>query len=405
MERRKAHPLVNVLFIAVCAVLSGAEGWNGIETFGRAKKRWLAGYLELPDGPHPVPSDDTYRRTISRLDPAAFEEVFRAWVASLAEHIEGEVIALDGKSLRGSRDRNEATLNPAPSGETPSDEAAQNEEEPPEHGAPQKPLHQKPLHQKPLHLVSAWACEQRLVLAQQAVDAKTNEITVLPDLLRMLELEGCLITIDAMGTQKAIAEQIHEQGGDYVLALKSNHPRLYGDVKTHFADVVDRGLLDRDSSHARAVDGGHGRVEVRECWATDDIAWLDRRDQWPGLQSIAMVEATRQEHRWDEEAGKRVWSTTTERRYYISSLPADAERIGTAVRAHWGIENRMHWVLDVSFSEDASRIRKRNGPENVSVLRRIAMNMIRQDERPGSLRQKRKRAGWDDEYREQILGI
>lgn len=179
MDRRKAHPLVNVLFIAVCAVLSGAEGWKSVETFGRAKKRWLARYLELPDGPHPVPSDDTYRRTISRLDPAAFEEVFRAWVASLAEHIEGEVIALDGKSLRGSRDRDEATLNPAPSGKVTSGEA-HNEEAPPEHGAPQKPL----------HLVSAWACEQRLVLAQQAVDAKTNEITVLPDLLRMLEADA-----------------------------------------------------------------------------------------------------------------------------------------------------------------------------------------------------------------------
>jgi len=264
MDRRKAHPLVNVLFIAVCAVLSGAEGWRSIETFGEAKKRWLAQYLNLPEGPRPVPSDDTYRRTISRLDPEAFEEVFRAWVASLMTRIDGEVIALDGKSLRGSRDRDETALQ--------------------EHGVPKKPL----------HLVSAWASEQRLVLAQQAVDAKTNEITVLPDLLEMLELDGCLVTIDAMGTQKTIADQIHEEGGDYVLALKSNHKRLYDDVKTHFDGAVDcsGGRSGADSgpsplapSHDCEVDGGHGRVEVRQCWATDDIRWLDRRDQWPGLQS------------------------------------------------------------------------------------------------------------------------
>ena len=186
IDRRKAHPLINVLFIAVCAVLSGAEGWRSIETFGEAKKRWLARYLDLPEGPRPVPSDDTYRRTISRLDPEAFEEVFRAWVASFMTRIDGEVIALDGKSLRGSKDRDEATLQ--------------------EHGAPQ--TEHSP---KPLHLVSAWASEQRLVLAQQAVDAKTNEITVLPDLLEMLELEGCLVTIDAMGTQKTIAGQIHKR--------------------------------------------------------------------------------------------------------------------------------------------------------------------------------------------------
>ena len=207
-----------------------------------------------------------------------------------------------------------------------------------------------------------------------------------------------------------------------MLALKSNHKRLYNDVKTHFEEAVghseghsegcsegcsgsDGGPSPLAPSYDREVDGGHGRVEVRQCWATDDIRWLDRRDQWPGLQSIAMVQATREEHTWDEEAGKRVWSKTTQRRYYVSSLPVDAKQIATAVRAHWGIENRMHWVLDVSFSEDASRIRKRNGPENVSLLRRIAMNMIRQDDRPGSLRQKRKRAGWDDEYREQILKL
>jgi predicted transposase YbfD/YdcC len=375
MDRRKDHPLINVLFISICAVLSGAEGWKSIETFGRAKRDWLAQYLTLPEGPHPVPSDDTYRRTIARLDPDAFEAAFREWVAQVAQRIDGEIVAIDGKTVRGSVDRDADTIQA--------------------HGAPRKPL----------HLVSAWASEQRLVLAQRAVEEKTNEISVLPDLLAMLELEGCLVTLDAMGTQTRVAETIVDRGGDYVLALKSNHPRLYGDVKAFFEDAVDRRLPGMALEEDRQVDGGHGRVEVRRCWATDDIDWLDRPGRWAGLQSVAMVEAQRSENRWDEEAGERVWTTTTERRLYISSLPADARRIAEAVRSHWGIENRMHWVLDVSFGEDESRIRKGDAPENMAVLRRIAMNLVRQDDRPGSLRQKRKKAGWDDKYREEILGI
>lgn len=380
VDRQKDHPLINILFIAICAVLSGAEGWKSIETFGKSKKPWLSQYLKLPEGPHPVPSDDTYRRTIGRLDPEAFEEAFRKWVASVARRTCGEIVAIDGKTVRGSYDRDAAAI-----------EAS---------GAPSKPL----------HLVSAWASEQRLVLAQTAVDEKTNEISALPSLLEVLELEGCLVTIDAMGTQKDIAEQITEQGGDYVLALKSNHPRLYGDVRTFFEDAVERDFRGIEHDTDRQTSGGHGRVEVRRCWATDDIGWLANADQWPGLGSLAMVEAERSESRWDEEASRRVWTTTTQRRYYISSLAANAEEnlakhIAEAVRSHWGIENRMHWVLDVSFGEDDSRIRKEDGPENVSVLRRIAMNLVRQDDRPGSLRQKRKRAGWDDAYREEILRI
>jgi predicted transposase YbfD/YdcC len=297
-------------------------------------------------------------------------------VASVSKRIDGEVLALDGKTLRGSYDRDGEVLQSSGSS------------------------------QEPLHLVSAWASEQRLVLAQETVEDKTNEITVLPDLLEVLEVEGCLVTIDAMGTQREIAEQITGRGGEYVLALKSNHPRLYGDVTSFFEDAVDRGLPGMDlSASVRQVDGGHGRVEVRRCWVTDDIDWLDRRDRWAGLQSLAMVEAQRSENRWDEDGSERIWARTTQRRYYISSLPADARRIAQAVRSHWGIENSVHWVLDVSFREDASRIRKGEGPKNVGVLRRIAMNLVRQDERPGSLRQKRKRAGWDDAYREEILGI
>lgn len=379
VDRTKRHPLINVLFIAICAVISGGEGWADMETFGYSKRRWLARFLDLSNG---TPSDDTFRRVISRLDPRRFEERFRQWTAAVARRIgrargkvEGEVIALDGKTLRGSVDKDQSTVA--------------------RRGGPKAPL----------HLVSAWASEQRLVLAQEEVGEKTNEISALPEVLRALELSGCLVTIDAMGTQKEIANQIRTQGGDYVLALKSNHPRLYGDVKAFFEDAIDRDLLGVEPDHASQVDGGHGRVEVRRCWATGDVDWLDARDKWSGLSSLAMVEARRGEARWDEEAEKWSWTETTERRYYISSLPAGAKQIAEAVRSHWGIENRVHWVLDMSFGEDRSRIRKGHGPENVGLLRRIAMNALRQMSDRESLKGRRKKAGWDEDYLEKVLGF
>ena len=390
IDRTKDHPLINVLFIAICAVISGAEGWTDMETFGESKRKWLAQFLDLSNR---TPSDDTFRRVISRLDPTAFEDRFRRWTAAVGRRIEQEdsknegsgssseagVVALDGKTLRGSADRDKSTL--AREGTS----------------------------KAPLHLVSAWASDKRLVLAQERVEEKTNEINALPEVLDALDLEDSLVTIDAIGTQKDIARQIQNQGGDYVLALKSNHPRLYGDVKGFFADAVDRGLLGNrgllgmDPDQTREVDGGHGRVEVRQCWATGDVEWLDDRDKWPSLSSLAMVEARRSESTWDEEAEQWTWKETTERRYYISSLSPSAERIGKAVRSHWGIENQVHWVLDVSFQEDSSRIRKGNAPENVGLLRRIAMNALRQMEDRKSLKARRKKAGWDERYLEKIL--
>lgn len=389
IDRTKDHPLINVLFIAICAVISGAEGWTDMETFGESKRKWLAQFLDLSNG---TPSDDTFRRVISRLNPTAFEDRFRRWTAAVGRRIEREdsedsknegsgsfseagVIALDGKTLRGSVDRDKSTL--AREGTS----------------------------KAPLHLVSAWASDKRLVLAQERVEEKTNEISALPEVLAALGLEDSLVTIDAIGTQKDIVRQIQNQGGDYVLALKSNHPRLYGDVKAFFADAVDRGLPGMDPDQTREVDGGHGRVEVRQCWATGDVEWLDDRDKWPSLSSLAMVEARRSESTWDEEAEQRSWKEMAERRYYISSLPPSAERIGKAVRSHWGIENRVHWVLDVSFQEDSSRIRKGNAPENVGLLRRIAMNALRQIEDRKSLKARRKKAGWDERYLEKILGF
>ncbi len=313
IDRRKDHPLINILSIAICAVLGGANGWRSIETFAHAKKQWFEQFLDLPEGDHPVPSDDTYRRTISRLDPEALEDAFHSWVASMARQVDGAIIALDGKTVRGSSDRDTRTLE--------------------EHGRPLGAL-----HLRRNFCVSAWASEQRLVLAQKAVDEKTNEITVLPDLLGLLEIEGCLVTIDAMDTQTDIAEAIVDRGGDYVLALKSNHKRLYDrlydDVRTFFEEAAGRGFLGIDHDADRQVDGGHGRIEVRRCRTVEDIGWLDRRDQWPGLRSIAMIKADRSENRWDEASRKRVWTTTTQRRFYISSLPADAERMAQAVRSH-----------------------------------------------------------------------
>lgn len=380
IDRTKKHPLINVVFIAVCAVIAGGEGWSDMETFGQSKRRWLAQFLDVSKG---TPSDDTFRRVISRLDPRAFEDRFRRWTAAVAqrtregeeEEVEGEHVALDGKTLRGSADRDRETIR--------------------RNGAAKDPI----------QLVSAWAEEKRLTLAQEAVEEGTNEISALPDVLEALELSGTLVTIDAIGTQKEIAEQITGRGGEYVLALKSNHPRLYGDVKSFFEDAVDRSLPGMEVSNSSETDGGHGRVEVRRCWTTDDIGWLDGRDQWPGLSSLAMVEARRSESKWDEEAERRVWTESVERRYYISSLPANAEQIAEAVRSHWGIENKVYWVLDVSFGEDDSQIRKGEGPRNVSLLRRIAMNALRQAPAEESIKGRRKKAGWDEEYLEKVLGI
>ena len=306
IDRTKDHPLINVLFIAICAVISGAEGWTDMETFGESKRKWLAQFLDLLNG---TPSDDTFRRVISRLDPTAFEDRFRRWTAAVGRRIEQEdsknegsgssseagVIALDGKTLRGSADRDKSTL-------------------------AREGTSREGTSKAPLHLVSAWASDKRLVLAQERVEEKTNEINALPEVLDALDLEDSLVTIDAIGTQKDIARQIQNQGGDYVLALKSNHPRLYGDVKGFFADAVDRGLLGNRGllgmgpDQTREVDGGHGRVEVRQCWATGDVEWLDDRDKWPSLSSLAMVEARRSESTWDEEAEQWTWKSGPGRR-------------------------------------------------------------------------------------------
>lgn len=354
-DRYKLHKFNDLLFITICATICGADGWQDLEQYAHAKEDWLRRYLELPGG---LPSDDTFRRVISRIDPEAFEACFRRFVAAVVEHTDGELIAIDGKTLRGSYDRDD-------------DKAA-------------------------LCMVSAWASANRLVLAQEQVSDKSNEITAIPALLSALEISGCLVTIDAMGTQRKIARQIVDQEGNYVLALKSNHPRLYEDVRTFFDEAQATEFQGIDHDYYEHTDGGHGRIEVRRCWAVGDVAWLRHQDRWAGLRSIVMIEARRI---LDQ-------SESLERRYYIASVAPQAQVLLEAVRGHWGIENQVHWVLDVTFGEDGSRIRKDHGAANMALLRRLTLNLIRQETTvKSSLKQKRKRAGWDNGYLEKVLQL
>lgn len=352
VDRTKLHSLTEILFIAIAGTIAGAEGWRELEAFAQVKRPWLARFLDLPHG---TPSDDTFRRVISRLDPVRFEACFRAWMAAAVERSDGALISLDGKTLRGSRQGDASAL----------------------------------------HLVSAWAEANRLVLAQEPVEDHDNEITVIPKVLEILDLHGAIVTIDAIGTQRAIAAQIIDQGGDYLLALKSNHPLLYEDVRTFFEEAQGQAFRGIGHDYAQETDGGHGRIEVRQCWCSSDVSWLADQSKWKGLRTIACVEARRL-------IGE---SESHQRRYYLSSLPAQASVIAQAVRGHWGIENRLHWVLDMSFGEDRSRVRKAYAPENLGLLRRIALNLLRQEPSTGSIKGKRKRAGWDETYLATVLGI
>ena len=359
VERTKEHRLVDLLTIGLCAVICGADGWTDMETFGRAKEPWLRTFLALPSG---IPSHDTFGRVFARLDPAAFERCFVAWVQAVAPETRHHLVAVDGKTLRGSHDRANG--------------------------------------QGPLHLVSAWAAASGLVLGQVAVDDKSNEITAIPVLLRLLDLEGGLVTIDAMGCQTAIAAQIVEQGGDYVLALKDNQPTLHAEVQHTFAQARADGFAvyaPTDYDYARTVDSGHGRLEVRRHWTLHDpelIAHLDPEGRWAKLRGVGLVEAER-------HVGATV---TIEQRYYLLSAPLSAAALGRAVRSHWGIENRVHWVLDVSFGEDACRVRTDHGPRNLAVLRHLALNLLRLERsRKGSIATRRFAAALDETYLARVL--
>jgi predicted transposase YbfD/YdcC len=346
--------LINILTIALCGAICGADNWVEIELYGQSKQGWFATFLDLSNG---IPSHDTFGRVFARLDTEQFQQCFINWVQAICEVLEGQVVAFDGKTLRRSHDRMNG--------------------------------------KDAIHMVSAWATENQLVLGQIKVDEKSNEITAIPALIDLLELSGCIVTIDAIGCQKEIAKQIIDQGADYVLALKANQGTLHADAQTLFEDAQAIDFADCD--YHRTVEKGHGRIEIRECWTTahpEYLAALYKPEQWAGLQTVSMVRAERR------IGDKR----ETEHRYFISSLPGKAKQLLGAVRSHWHIENRLHWVLDVTFREDDSRIRTGNAAQNMAVLRHMALNLLKQESSTKrSVRGKRLKAGWDEAYLVQVL--
>jgi predicted transposase YbfD/YdcC len=354
----KRHWLLDILAITLCAVIAGADTWVEIAEFARSKATWLQTWLALPNG---IPSHDTIARVFARLDPAALQTCFVGVVQILSQQA-AQVIAIDGKCLRHSFD-------------TAADQDA-------------------------IYMVSAWATQQRLVFGQVKVDAKSNEITAVPRLLALLELAGCIVTLDAMGCQKAIAKQIRAQGGDYVLALKDNHPNLAADVAACFEHAQQHRFEDVAHSCCESLTCGHGRQEGRRCdlitLLAHDPLWQDVQAEWSGLRSLVRLTRTRRE-------GSQ---TSVEVHYYLSSLEDDARQVANAVRSHWGIENRLHWVLDVAFREDACRIRKDHAPENLAVMRHLALNLLRRETTcKNGLKVKRSKAAWDNDYLLKVLTI
>lgn len=351
----KLHRLTDLIVIAICAVICGADGWVQVEQFARAKRKFFRSFLDLDQG---IPSHDTFGRVFALLDPDAFERCFMAWSRSLVTSSEGQLVSIDGKALRRSFRHSWET-----SGMT--------------------------------HLVSAFVSANQMVFGQLKVEAKSNEITAIPRLLELLGLKGCVITIDAMGCQKAIAHQIVEGGGDYWLGLKGNQSQLHEKVKNLMDEAILEKFAGMRHDFIEQVDGDHGRIEIRRMWCTPEVKWLGKpAEGWSGLGMLAAVESIRQVN------GK----TSTERRYYIGSRSqATAAEAAGAIRGHWGIENRLHWCLDVSFDEDQSRIRQGNGAENFSRLRRIALNLLQREKtRKVGIKTKRLVAGWDNDY---LLGL
>lgn len=349
------HKLIDILVITICAVIAGADDWVEIADYGRAKEDWFRTFLELPGG---IPSHDTFGRVISRIAPEEFGECLKSWIREVFPASGQGIIAIDGKTARRSHDRANG--------------------------------------KSAIHMVSAWAVQDHLILGQVKTEDKSNEITAIPELLKVIDVEGCVVTIDAMGCQKEIAKQIVDQGGDYVLALKGNQGNLHKDVGLLFEKAKEDHYKDLPHDSHTTVDGGHGRVETRRYTTIGDVDWFDEKSKWPKLTTFGMVESER-------DMGDQ---TTEETRYFISSLPNDAKRFAEAARGHWGIENGLHWCLDVAFREDDSRVRKGHGPTNLAIINRFALSLVKQDpSRKVGIKASRKRAGWDSDYLLHLLRL
>lgn len=355
-EQGKRHQLLDIITIAICAVVCGADYWVEVERYGHAKYDWLKILLALPHG---IPSHDTFGDVFERLNPDEFEAGFVSWVQSIVQRLPHEVVALDGKVVRGSRD-----------------------------GV---------LGKQAIDMVSAWACEAGLVFGQVKTDEHSNEITAIPTLLETLVLTDCIVTIDAMGCQTEIADQIVEQGGVYILRVKGNQGQLHDDLQDLFVGCEEVGFVDVPHDYHRTINKGHGRIEIRECWTLTDeryLAYLSQRETWRDLCTVVKV---RRERRIGDQ-------TQAETGYYISCWDGSAAQQLEAIRHHWHIENSLHWVLDIAFREDAARIRTGYGAENFAVLRRIALNLLKRETSVKvGIKAKRLQAGWDNRYLLRVL--
>lgn len=353
LDRKKRHDLLDIIALTVCAVLAGAEGFTDVAAFGKAREEWLRTFIKLRNG---IPSHDTIGRVFSLLDPHAFQECFQAWVRAIHERVQG-VVAVDGKTARRSHDRAKG-------------KAA-------------------------IHLVSAWATENGVALGHVKVDDKSNEITAIPELLGMLKVAGCLVTIDAMGCQRNIAQAVLDAGADYLLAVKGNQETLCEDIEQEFKEAQRDEFAHMDHEYFETVEKGHGRIEKRQYWYTCDIGGLGTLERWPGLAAMAMCRATRTIR----------GETSTEDRYFItSSTGRGVKEIAVAIRSHWGIENGLHWVLDIAFQEDQCRIRTGYAAENIATVRKMALNVIKASKsKKGGVKAKRLQAAWNNNYLEELL--
>jgi len=348
IQLKTRHKLIDIIIITICAVICGADDWIEVVDYAKAKHDWLKTFLELPHG---IPSHDTFGRVFSLLRPEDFERCFISWIHAVFKITDGQTVAIDGKTLRRSHGRSS--------------------------------------NKAPIHMVGAWAAQNGLTLGQVKTEDKSNEITAIPELLKLLELKGCIVTIDAMGCHKEIARQICDKEADYVLALKGNQGTLRKDIELFFEDAQQCNFKDIPHESYQTTDGGHGRVEVRRYVTVSDLDWLEDRAKWKNLNLIGMVHSERQ-------VGDKI---TRETRYYISSLPNDVKRFAEAVRDHWTIENQLHWVLDIAFREDDNRVRDRNAASNLSILRRFALSLCKQEKTAKvGIKIKRKRAGWNNDY-------